>query len=183
MIQMGSRVVDTRRLPRVRHRQNRHRRRHRRLPKRSSSIVTGIRVRNSLYRKHWPRNPSSATPPFRFFTKHESRLLPFPCRQPFHLERTSLPFSPRGEAKWVRGPSGRGARRLARAGVLEQYVEHGKQAQRSHGGRMACFGPRVVRNAGSRPPPKVFTNHETRNTNHGFFTSRPRVFLATRRAG
>ncbi|MDE0164263.1 MAG: hypothetical protein OXL36_04110, partial [Bryobacterales bacterium] len=35
----------------------------------------------------------------------------------------SLHFSPRGEAKWVRGPLGRGARRLARAGVLEQYVE------------------------------------------------------------
>ena len=62
--------------------------------------------------------------------------------------RTSLHVSPRGEAKCVRGPSGRGARRLARAGVLEQYVEHGKQAQRSPGGRMACFGRRVVRNAG-----------------------------------
>ena len=31
----------------------------------------------------------------------------------------SLHFSPRGEAKWVRGPPGRGARRLARAGVLD----------------------------------------------------------------
>ena len=31
----------------------------------------------------------------------------------------SLHFSPRGEAKWVRGPSGRGASRLARAGVLD----------------------------------------------------------------
>ena len=60
----------------------------------------------------------------------------------------SLHFSPRGEAKWVRGPSGRGARRLARAGVLEPYVEHGKQAQRSPGGRIARFGRRVVRNAG-----------------------------------
>ena len=48
----------------------------------------------------------------------------------------------------MRGPSGRGARRLARAGVLEPYVEHGKQAQRSPGGRMACFDRRVVRNAG-----------------------------------
>ena len=65
-----------------------------------------------------------------------------PCRT------SSLHFSPRGEAKWVRGPSGRGASRLARAGVLEQYVEHGKQAQRSHGGRIACFDRRVVRNAG-----------------------------------
>ena len=44
--------------------------------------------------------------------------------------RLSLHFSPRGEAKCVRGPSGRGARRLARAGVLEPYVEHGKQALR-----------------------------------------------------
>ena len=60
----------------------------------------------------------------------------------------SLHFSPRGEAKWVRGPSGRGARRLARAGVLEQYVEHGKQAQRSPGGRIVCFDRRVVRKAG-----------------------------------
>ena len=69
---------------------------------------------------------------------------------------TSLHFSPRGEAKWVRGPSGRdasraeekGASRWARAGVLEQYVEQGKQAQRSPGGRMACSDRRVVRNAG-----------------------------------
>ena len=64
------------------------------------------------------------------------------------LIKERLHFSSRGEAKWVRGPSGRGARRLARAGVLEQYVEHGKQAQRSPGGRIACFGRRVVRNAG-----------------------------------
>ena len=68
----------------------------------------------------------------------------------------SLHFSPRGEAKCVRGPSGlgvsraeeKGASRLARAGVLEQYVEHGKQAQRSPGGRIVCFDRRVVRNAG-----------------------------------
>ena len=60
----------------------------------------------------------------------------------------SLHVSPRGEAKWVRGASGRGASRLARAGVLEPYVEQGKQAQRSPGGRMACFGRRVVRHAG-----------------------------------
>ena len=64
-----------------------------------------------------------------------------------------LYFSPRGEAKCVRGPSGRGARRAgrrkkARAGVLAQYVEHGKQAQRSHGGHAVCFGRWVVRNAG-----------------------------------
>ncbi len=60
----------------------------------------------------------------------------------------SLHVSPRGEAKCVRGPSGRGVRRLARAGVLEPYVEHGKQAQRSPGGHTACFDRRVVRLAG-----------------------------------
>ena len=68
----------------------------------------------------------------------------------------NLHVSPRGEAKCVRGPSGlgasraeeKGASRLARAGVLEQYVEHGKQAQRSPGARIACFDRRVVRNAG-----------------------------------
>ena len=48
----------------------------------------------------------------------------------------------------MRGPSGRGASRLARAGVLEQYVEHGKQAQRSPGGCIVCFDRRVVRHAG-----------------------------------
>ena len=87
----------------------------------------------------------------------------------------------------MRGPSGRGARRLARAGVLEQYVEHGKQAQRSPGGRIVCFDRPVVRNAGYRssysrrgalcrscPPLRqhglgVFTNHESRNTSHGFY--------------
>ena len=62
--------------------------------------------------------------------------------------KSNLHFSPRGEAKCVRGPSGRGTSRLARAGVLEQYVEHGKQAQRSPGGSIACFDRRVVRHAG-----------------------------------
>ena len=49
-------------------------------------------------------------------------------RQPGY--RLNLPFSPRGEAKWVRGPSGRGASRaeekgasrLARAGVLDSTL-------------------------------------------------------------
>ena len=62
-------------------------------------------------------------------------------------------FSPRGETKCVRGPSVQGARRSApsflnNAGVLEQYVEHGEQAQRSNGGPIACFDRQVVRNAG-----------------------------------
>ena len=61
----------------------------------------------------------------------------------------SLHVSPRGEAKWVRGPSGlgasraeeKGASRWARAGMLEPYVEHGKQAQRSPGGRIRVLRP------------------------------------------
>jgi len=32
--------------------------------------------------------------------------------------------------------------------VLNPYIEHGKQAQRSHGGLIACFDRRVVRYAG-----------------------------------
>ena len=87
----------------------------------------------------------------------------------------SLLFSPRGEAKWVRGPSGlgasraeeKGASRLACAGVLEQYVEHGKQAQRSPGARIACFGRRVLRHAGyGNPTPRPTVFHETRDTKH-----------------
>ena len=62
-------------------------------------------------------------------------------------------FSPGGEPKGVRGPSVQGARRSAphflnNAGVLEQYVEHGEQAQRSNGGPIACFGRQLVRKAG-----------------------------------
>ena len=62
-------------------------------------------------------------------------------------------FSPGGEAKCVRGPSVQGARRSAprflnNAGVLEPYVEHGEQAQRSNGGPIVCFDRQLVRNAG-----------------------------------
>ena len=61
---------------------------------------------------------------------------------------TSLLFSPLGEAKCVRGPSVRGARRLARGGVVRQYGEPGKQGQQPSGGLMACFGRQVARDAG-----------------------------------
>ena len=67
-----------------------------------------------------------------------------PHEHPASYSVASLYFSPRGEAKYVRGPSRRGASRLARTGVLEQYVEHGKQAQQSPGGHTVCFGRRVV---------------------------------------
>ena len=49
----------------------------------------------------------------------------------------------------MRGPSVRGARRLTSAGVLEQYGEHGEQAQRRNGGPIVCFARQAVRNAGS----------------------------------
>ena len=79
----------------------------------------------------------------------------------------SLHVSPRGEAKWVRGPSGlgasraeeKGASRLARAGVLEQYVEHGKQAQRSPGARIRVLRPsggETCRLVSSRRPVTAF---------------------------
>ena len=53
----------------------------------------------------------------------------------------------------MRSPSVQGARRSAphfsnNAGVLEPYVEHGEQTQRSNGGLIACFDRQVVRNAG-----------------------------------
>ena len=78
-----------------------------------------------------------------------------------------LHVSPRGEAKWVRGPSGqgasraeeKGASRLARAGVLEQYVEHGKQAQRSPGARIRVLRPsggETCRLVSSRRPVTAF---------------------------
>ena len=46
-----------------------------------------------------------------------------------------------------------GARRSApgfpnKAGVLEPYVEHREQAQRSNGGPIMCFDRQLARNAG-----------------------------------
>ena len=92
-------------------------------------------------------------------------------------ESFSLHVSPRGEAKWVRGSSGRGASRLARAGVLEQYVE-ARQASatkswrayrvlRPSGGetcRLRFNGRQTFLLERTRPPPMFFTKHETRNT-------------------
>ncbi len=84
----------------------------------------------------------------RFTVVHDCSPL-FAIVHPKILSGASLHVSPRGEAKWVRGPSGlgasraeeEGARRLARAGVLEPYVEHGKQAQRSPGGPIRVLRP------------------------------------------
>ena len=131
----------------------------------SSSPLFTI-VRHCSVKKYCPAPVSSRRPVAAFLravarhgaamARHGRRPSPAPATRPFLfagrqiflLERTSLHFSPRGEVKCVRGPSGRGASRLARAGVLEQYVEHGKQTQRSPGGRIACFDRWVVRNAG-----------------------------------
>ena len=52
----------------------------------------------------------------------------------------------------MKGPSVQGARRLTSGGVLEQYGEHGEQAQRSNGGPIVCFARQAVRNVG-RPTP------------------------------
>ncbi len=49
----------------------------------------------------------------------------------------------------MRGPSGRGVSRLARAGVLDPYIEHGKPAQRSHDGLVACFPRQRLCQAGN----------------------------------
>ena len=48
----------------------------------------------------------------------------------------------------MRGSSVRGTRRFTRGGVLEQYGEHGEQAQRSNGGPIVYFARQAVRNAG-----------------------------------
>ncbi len=56
-----------------------------------------------------------------------TQLLSNPPPQTFFIAFPSLLFSPRGEAKCVRGLSGQGTGRLARGGVLEQYGEHGRQ--------------------------------------------------------
>jgi hypothetical protein len=55
-------------------------------------------------------------------------------------------FSHSFVAKRVRRLRIRGARRSARAGVLEQYVEHGDQAQRSKRGLIARRSRKCVRN-------------------------------------
>ena len=64
-----------------------------------------------------------------------------------------LYFSPRGEAKCVRGPSGRGARRAGRRKRRAQAYLHSTLSTASKrnevmAGHAACFGRRVVRNAG-----------------------------------
>ena len=81
-------------------------------------------------------------------TRHTAGEGKLPCSMPNLSGRPGLHFSPGVEAKCMRGPSVRGAGLLARGGVLEQYGEHGKQAQRSNGGPIMCFARQLVRNAG-----------------------------------
>ncbi len=57
-------------------------------------------------------------------------------------------FSPRGEAKCVRGPFSTRRASLDGRRRTWQSVEHGEQVQRSNGGPIPCFGRQAVRNAG-----------------------------------
>ncbi len=98
-----------------------------------------------------PRQPGCTVEP----TNHEPR--PFLARgasrrefRGFHESRVtkheSRPFFAVGAPGWRHrkppsGPLRPPASRLARAGMLEQYVEHGKQAQRSPGGRIRVLRP------------------------------------------
>ena len=140
----------------------------------------------------------------------ETRPFRFTGRQTFLLERTSLHFSPRGEAKCVRGPSGRGASRLARAGVtaifasltprITKHGMYGSLAVRHffwsepgplpwfsritrHETRITAFF-RVLRPSGGErcrlAPLTWFSRHETRIT--AFFESRVTAFTVHRRS-
>ena len=58
-------------------------------------------------------------------------------------------------AKCVRGPSGRGASRWARATWPLWFFTNHESRDTNHGLFLACFGRRVVRNAGSPQPPET----------------------------
>ena len=86
--------------------------------------------------------------------------------------RSSLHFSPPGEAKCVRGPSGRGASRLARAAGQEAAHESrpffvcfdtkplGAKAFPKHALNASCLGATAV------PRLLGLVGHESRDTNH-----------------
>ena len=101
-----------------------------------------------------PRQPGCRVEP----TNHEPRsflaLLPRGAiRREFRglhetrdTKHESRPFFSVGAPEWRHrkppsGPLRPPASRLARAGMLEQYVEHGKQAQRSPGARIRVLRP------------------------------------------
>ncbi len=84
-------------------------------------------------------------------------VYPCPAARPFLSEiwlgqsRSSSPlFSPRGEAKCVRGASVRGAGRVGlRADVASTpYGEHGEQVRRTNAGPLACLARQALRNPG-----------------------------------
>ena len=124
----------------------------------------------------WTATDRAVTPKIRQMIAVPWATARWQSRQSFHSplsawswrRGSSLHFSPCGEANYVRGPSGRSASRLARAGVLEQYVEHGKQAQRSPGGRIVCFDRRVVRNAGQGMQTDYTLSRRPRRSAAGF---------------
>ncbi len=95
----------------------------------------------------------------------------------------SLLFSPHGEAKWVRGPSGlgasraeeKGARRLAGAGVLDRTLSTASKRNEimaviSCASTVGWWEMQAIATA-SRAQ-RVFTKHETRNTAFWFPCSR-----------
>ena len=99
------------------------------------------------------------------YRSSDRRLEP-PC-----WRKSDLHFSPRGETKWVRGPSGRGASRAEEKGACRRS------------GLIASFGPRLAKHATqpfrftgrqrflleqTKPPPMGF--HESRDTKHGLLS-------------
>ncbi len=85
----------------------------------------------------------------------------------------SLHVSPRGEAKWVRGPSGRGASRLARAGV---FAKSPPSPLRSRNTASPVHRPSDVSSGANQAPSHGF--HESRDTKH---ESRPFIVCFDRR--
>ena len=86
------------------------------------------------------------------------------CRK--NRTSASLHFSPRGEAKGVRGPSGRGASRLAPAGVatILPPLVLGSRNKR-HETRPVCFtGRQIFLPGANQAPANGF--HESRDTRH-----------------
>jgi hypothetical protein len=87
--------------------------------------VSGVRCRGTVFRSEPRRARSLSSAPLA--TPHSS---------------TSMSRTRGGRRPWIRD-----ARRLARGGVLKQYVEHGKQAQRSRRGLIAPRSRFCVRKA------------------------------------
>ena len=73
----------------------------------------------------------------------------------------SLHFSPRGEAKWVRGPSGRGASRAEKKGARNMAC---KVFHESRNKAFTVHRPSDISSGANQAPAHGF--HETRDTKH-----------------